>query len=233
MAKAKISLISVFVIACASWQIAQTDGANILGLFTSHSPSHLIVHMSLVKVLAERGHNVTVVVALKPKVTHKDINVIVIPPPEEQEKELEQEVAQMALKKNNIFTIFQNFFGSLKLLIDMQADVLKDPRFTALYDNPDTRFDLVICGFFFNTYQLGVAAKFNAPVIISWMGPPMVMIDRVVGNPYESSYVPNMNMALKVGEKMSFLKRLQNFMMNNFFDAMMRILDIRMRNFYK
>ncbi|XP_073821722.1 UDP-glucosyltransferase 2-like [Musca autumnalis] len=232
MLPTKVSLLVTFVvIASLSLQITPTNGANILGIFTSHSPSHLIVHMSVVKVLAERGHNVTVVVTQKPKVNHKDINVIVIPPLPEHEEILNREVSGMAMKKNNIFTTVSNMFGSLRLLIDMQKETLQDPRFTALYDN--SKFDLVIVGFFFNIFQLGAAAKFKAPVAISWSGPSMIMTDTLIGNPLEMSYVPNMNMALNVGEKMSFLRRIQNIMMNGFFDLIMKIMDFRSEGFYK
>ncbi|XP_013100181.1 UDP-glucosyltransferase 2 [Stomoxys calcitrans] len=220
-------------IACLAWHITPSNGANILGLFTSHSPSHLIVHMSLVKVLAERGHNVTVLVSQKPKVTHKDIKVILIPPTDEVEQLLNQEVSAMSQRKNSMFTTMKNMFGSLGILINMQADMLKDPRFTVLYDNPDTKFDLIIAGVFMNDYQLGVAAKLKVPIVLSWMGPPTVMTDGMVGNPPEISYVPNMNMAVKVGEKMTFMQRISNFFMNGFFKVIMTLLDIRMNNFYK
>ncbi|XP_061391167.1 UDP-glucosyltransferase 2-like [Musca vetustissima] len=220
----------IFVIASLSQQITPTNGANILGIFTSHSPSHLIVHMSVMKVMAERGHNVTVVLTQKPKVTHKDINVIIIPPSAENEESLNREVSGMALKKNSFITTISNIFGSLGLLIDMQKDALQDPRFTALYDNP--QYDLVVIGFFFNTFELGAAAKFKAPLAISWSGPSMAMTDALIGNPLEIAYVPNINMAVKAGEKMSLLQRIQNVFMNGFMDIVMSVLNIKMERFY-
>ena len=228
----KRSLLSLFVV-CLTWQILQVNAANILGLFTSHSPSHLIVHMSVAKILAEEGHNVTVVASQVPKVNSEKVNLIIIPPTKEQEVMLNKEVSGMALKKNNLFTTIGNFFGSLALLIDMQFDVLKDTRFTKLYENPDTQFDLVIAGYFMNTFQLGVAAKFNAPLIISWSGAPMLFSDLLVGNPSGVSFVPDFNIALKAGEKMNVLQRLQNLFSNLFLRGVKELLDIRMRNFYK
>ncbi|XP_075152430.1 UDP-glucosyltransferase 2-like [Haematobia irritans] len=233
MDRSRISLASFFLIACLGWlQITSTNGANILGLFVSHSPSHLIVHMSVVKVLAEHGHNVTVVVSQKPKVTHKDINVILIPPSEEIQKFINDEVPAMAQKKNNIFTTFQNLLGSLRMLIDMQAHTLADPRFTALYDNPDTKFDLVIAGIFMNNCLLGVAAKFKVPLILSWMLPPTVMTDDLIGNPHETSYVPGMGLGVKIGEKMTFKQRIENFFSNAFFKIVEILFDMRNVKFY-
>lgn len=228
----KTSLLNLFVV-CLTWQILQVDAANILGLFTSHSQSHLIVHMSVAKILAEEGHNVTVIASNVPKVNSEKINLIVIPPTKEQEEMLNKEISGMALKKNNLFTTIGNFFGSLALLIDMQFDVLKDARFTALYENPDTQFDLVIAGYFMNTFQLGVAAKFNAPLIISWSAAPMLLSDALVGNPSGVSFVPDFNIALKTGEKMNVLQRLKNLFSNLFLRFIKELLDIRMRYFYR
>ena len=233
MRRNNLSIFSILLIACVTWQSNQTNAANILGLFTSHSPSHLIVHMSLVKALAEKGHNVTVVVSHVPKVKHEKINVIIIPPTKQEEEMISKGVSAMAGQKNNLITTIGNFFGSLKHLIDIQAHMLKDPRFTALYKNPDTKFDLVISGYFMNSFVFGVAAKFNAPLVVSWMGPPMLLTDIVIGNPSEVSYVPDMNLAVKVGEKMTFLQRLQNFLSNIFFTFFKQVLDFKMRSFYK
>jgi len=83
-----------FVLLLLLGVVASTQGANILGLFSSHSQSHLIIHMSVAKALAEAGHNVTVVSMLKPKLTHKDIHLIVIPMKDEQELIMESQMTE-------------------------------------------------------------------------------------------------------------------------------------------
>lgn len=221
------------LIACFSYQAGQGYAANILGIFTSYAPSHLIVHMSVVKVLAEEGHNVTVVTSQVPKVTHDKINLILIPPSKYHMKMTNKALVEMATTKTTFLRTVTNFFGSLKPMIDMQADILKDPRFTELYKNPDTKFDLVILGYFMNSFALGVAAKFKAPTAISWMAPSMLFSDLLVGNPSEVAYVPDINIALKVGEKMTFWQRLQNLFYNAFYRVIKMLLDIRMRTFYR
>lgn len=233
MSRLKITFFAVLVIACATFKTTQVNGANILGLFTSHSPSHVIVHMSIAKILADQGHNVTIVASQVPKVKHDNITVIIIPPTKEQEIVLNQGASALASKKNSLVSVIKSFFGSLKVIIDMQADMLKDPRFTVLYDNPDTKFDLVIQGFFMNSYQFGVAAKFKAPLVVSWSDAPMIFSDIWVGNPSEISYVPGMNMAVKLGDKMNFFQRLKNWISSMFFRIIKELLDIRMRSFYK
>uniref|UniRef100_A0A1B0A5W2 UDP-glycosyltransferases domain-containing protein n=1 Tax=Glossina pallidipes TaxID=7398 RepID=A0A1B0A5W2_GLOPL len=207
-------------------------GANILGVFLTHSPSHLIVHMSVAKVLAEEGHNVTVVVTQEPKVNHKKIHTIIIPPGEEHIEILHKEFSDLAKEKPSVLRTLRNLIGSLRLLIDMQKDALEDERFTQLYDNPDTKFDLVIVGYFLNSFQLGVAAKFNAPVVLSWMSAPIQIINNYVGNPNGISYVPNTMLAVKLGDKMNFQERVQNFLTATVFDIFRKIMDYRNQRFY-
>uniref|UniRef100_A0A1B0FPA7 Glucuronosyltransferase n=1 Tax=Glossina morsitans morsitans TaxID=37546 RepID=A0A1B0FPA7_GLOMM len=197
------------------------------------SPSHLIVHMSVAKVLAEEGHNVTVVVTQEPKVNHKNIHKILIPPTEEHIEFLNKELSSLSKKKPSLLGTLANALGSLSMFIDMQKDGLEDKRFTQLYDNPDTKFDLVIVGYFLNSFQLGVAAKFNAPVILSWMSAPIQIINDYVGNPNGIAYVPNAMMAVKLGEKMNFLERVQNFLTAIMFDIFGMIIEYRNQRFYK
>ncbi|KAL9925031.1 uncharacterized protein ACN2A1_010713 [Glossina fuscipes fuscipes] len=207
-------------------------GANILGVFLTHSPSHLIVHMSVAKVLAEEGHNVTVIVTQEPKVNHHKIHTILIPPAEEHIEFLHKEFSDLTKQKPTLLRTLTNLIGSLRLIIDMQRDALEDERFTQLYDNPDTRYNLVIVGYFFNSFQLGVAAKFNAPLILSWVIAPVQFVGDYVGNPNEIAYVPNMNLALEPGEKMNFLKRLQNFLTSAMIGVFKGIIDYRNQRFY-
>lgn len=208
-----------------------TEGANILGVFTSHSPSHFIVHMSIMKTLAEKGHNVTVVSSVPPKVTHKSINHIVVPMSAEDEKVLNDGMAGMVKEKPSIWNTMKSIFSSLALLIDKQVDVLEDPRFQELYLNKGNKFDVVFVGFFFNTYQVALGARFNCPVIISWSGPPMMMINEVLGNP-ELSSVPQMHISAPPGQPMNFQQRMQNFASTLGFNALSIFLNHKYNKFY-
>eukprot|EP00099_Drosophila_melanogaster_P011672 NP_001285989.1 Ugt36Bc, isoform C [Drosophila melanogaster] len=208
-----------------------TEGANILGVFTSHSPSHFIVHMSIMKTLAEKGHNVTVVSSVPPKVTHKSINHIVVPMSAEDEKVLNDGMAGMVKEKPSIWNTMKSIFSSLALLIDKQVDVLEDPRFQELYLNKGNKFDVVFVGFFFNTYQVALGARFNCPVIISWSGPPMMMVNEVLGNP-ELSSVPQMHISAPPGQPMNFQQRMQNFASTLGFNALNIFLNHKYNKFY-
>ncbi|XP_017056581.2 UDP-glycosyltransferase UGT5 [Drosophila ficusphila] len=208
-----------------------TEGSNILGVFTSHSPSHFIVHMSIMKALAEKGHNITVVSSMSPKVTHKSIKHIVIPMSAEDEKILNEGMTGMVKEKPSIWTTMKSIFSSLSLLIDKQVDVLEDKRFQELYLNKGNKFDVVFVGFFFNTYQVALGARFNCPVIASWPGPPMIMVNEVLGNP-ELLSVPQSHISVAPGKAMDFKQRVQNFVGTLGFNALGLFLHHKYNRFY-
>jgi len=84
----KMSSYALFFFIFGCFLISRSQGANILAIFSCPSPSHLIIEMSMAKVLAENGHNVTVVTTLKPHVAHKNIKVILIALTEEEEQDI-------------------------------------------------------------------------------------------------------------------------------------------------
>ncbi|XP_060647778.1 UDP-glucosyltransferase 2-like [Drosophila nasuta] len=214
--------------------ISSCQGGNILGVFTSLSPSHLIIHMSMANVLAENGHNVTVVTALKPAVNHKNITVVQVPLSEEDHKHMSAAMAQFASQDHsNMFGAIFGLMGRLQFMMAKMRDIMKDQRVKDLYENKDNKFDLVILGYFFNTYQLGIAHKLKAPVVIAATMPPNEMFNRVVGNPSAASFVPAMNMAVERGEIMTFVQRIQNFLTNIVIELFFGILENNNANTYK
>ncbi|XP_068141060.1 UDP-glycosyltransferase UGT5 [Drosophila tropicalis] len=206
-----------------------SEGANILGLFSSHSQSHLILHMSVAKALAKAGHNVTVVSMLEPKVKSKDIHVIVIPVTDEQEAILEDQMKEMASQKNTIFDTMNRLLSGMTVMIESQYELLSHPKFQQIYE---TKFDLMIMGWFINDFQLGVAAKLKVPVIIDWMNAPMPVIDGYVANPSELSYVPSLFTGVAKGEVMGFRHRLQNYVSDWLFSYLFHVFDIRLTRYY-
>ncbi|KAH8241008.1 hypothetical protein KR026_010157, partial [Drosophila bipectinata] len=209
----------------------ECNGANILGVFTSHSPSHLIVHMSIMKTLAERGHNVTVLSSMPPKVTHKSIKHIVVPLSAEDERTLNEGMSGMVKSKQSIMSMMNSAAKSQSILINKQVEVLEDPRFKELYLNKDNKFDVVFFGFFFNSYQVALGARFNCPVIMSWCGPPMPMVNKLMGNP-ELSSVPQMHVAVAQGQSMNFKKRLHNLACNIGFFMFNIHLNRKLQQYY-
>ncbi|KAM8717118.1 hypothetical protein ACLKA7_003913 [Drosophila subpalustris] len=204
-------------------------GANILGLFSSHSQSHLILHMSMIKALAEEGHNVTVVSVMKPTVMHKDIHLIVLPVSDEYEHAIQNQLKDMASKKSSIIDTLLRLLNGMDAMIESQVDLLTDQRFQRIYE---TKFDLMFMGYFLNDFQLGVANKLKVPVIVAWMQAPIPVLDEFVGNPGEISYVPIMGTSLGRGEQMDFSQRLVNLGTNVLFRAIGIYFNQRSERYY-
>ncbi|KAH8412871.1 hypothetical protein KR009_006373 [Drosophila setifemur] len=192
--------------------IAGSHGANIVGLFASLSPSHLVIQMSMARILAEAGHNVTVVTVLKPPSLHKDINHILVPLKEEDLQAFSQIFANSAKKAdgNAQIAMIRNA-GVMSQAFAKMGNVMKHQLVKDLYENKDNHFDLVIVGYFMNNFQLALAHKLKVPQVIALSNPPTFLC-HLLGNPREESYVPSMAVAAKPGEILTFRKRLINFL---------------------
>ncbi|XP_004524829.1 UDP-glucuronosyltransferase 1-6 [Ceratitis capitata] len=213
-----------------SRNVYPVDSANILGVFLSPSPSHLIVHMSVMKALAEQGHDITVVSGLKPKVNHPKIKNIIIDPSEENQRKMNEEMSGFGTKKTNLLLTFLKFLTADNVMFTMQFDALKHERFQPIYNN---KYDLVIMGYFMNNFQFIVPAKLNCPMILTWTGQPMEMINSLVGTPHEVSYVPSIFTPHKNGEVMSLSSRLFNFVSSVLFRLFTNIMELSMEGNYR
>lgn len=222
--------ITIVAIIAISTGVQPVSSANILGVFLSPSPSHLIVHMSIMKTLAERGHNISVVSSLKPKVNHPKIHNIIIEPSEVRQKEMNEELSDLGVKKQNPIVMMMKFLRADNVMVTLQLDVVKNEKFQQIYNN---KYDLVIMGYFMNNFQFIVPAKLNCPMILSWTGQPMEMVNDFVGVPHEVSYVPSIFTPHKNGEIMSFGSRLLNFVSSGLLRLATNIMDISFAAYYK
>lgn len=175
--------------------IASVNGANILGLFAGLSPSHLIIQLSMAQILAERGHNMTVVTVLEPPFTHKDITYVRIPLGKEDLHGFSAIIAEIAKKDNsNVVAFLCGIFSASSELSSKMSSVVKHPLYKDLYENQGNNFDLVIVGYFVNSFQLALAHKLKVPQVLAISNPPN-FIGHKLGNPAEVSYVPSTYMA--------------------------------------
>lgn len=191
---------------------AISDAANILGLFTSMSPSHVIVHMAVMKALIKQGHKVTVVTSVPLKEKNPEYKHLFIPPRDGLAEELEKRLAEMSSTKNP-FTKFGHIATNLKEMANLQYDAIRSDKFQSLIKSE--KFDMVFIGYFFNDYQIAVAAQLKIPVVLSWMGAPIGSVNTYVGNPTQGSYVPNMIVTNK--QPMDFKNRLISFLADSIF----------------
>ncbi|XP_037908595.1 UDP-glycosyltransferase UGT5-like isoform X3 [Hermetia illucens] len=181
------------------------NSAKILGLFVTYSKSHLIIHKSVMEPLIERGHDVTIVTTLPLEDSgkrYRHIQLDVPPAPKE--------------FMSGIVETSQSLFGLLlntKKVTDFSLEysnlALHDPKMKRLME--EESFDLVVFGVFFNMFQIGVAAHFKCPIVMSFMQRPMRLVNTIVGNPLEVTYVPE----VFVGnvQPLGFFDRVKNFLM--------------------
>ncbi|KAH8338699.1 hypothetical protein KR074_005189 [Drosophila pseudoananassae] len=170
--------------------ISTVNGANILGLFTGLSPSHLIIQLSMARILAERGHNMTVVTVLEPPFRYKDINYVLVPLGKEELQGFSALIGDIAKKDNrNVVGFLSGIFSASTQLSSKLSSVVKHPLYKDLYENQSNKFDLVILGYFINSFQMALAHKLKVPQVLAISNPPSY-ISHKLGNPAEVSYVP-------------------------------------------
>ncbi|XP_064553575.1 UDP-glycosyltransferase UGT5-like [Drosophila montana] len=187
--------------------------ANILAVFSCAAPSHLIVEMSMAKVLAENGHNVTVITTLRPHVTHKNINLIYIPLSKEEQQARDSLLAGMIERDNsNMLVTAFRMRKEASFLFNKNRNVMKDPRVQDLYKNKDNKFDLVMLGYYLNSFQLGIAQKLKVPVVIATSLFQSRIFDVFLGDIGEQAYVPTMFISVEKGRIMTFAQRLINYL---------------------
>lgn len=212
--------------------MGSSQGANILGLFPSLSPSHLIIQMSAAKVLAENGHNVTVVTVLKPVVNHKNITVIQVPLSKEEAQQMSDTIGAMSKNDNsNMALSLLRMSDQMDFMIRKNAETLMNDRVRDLYLNRGNKFDLVISGYFMNDFQLGFARKVNAPVIVLATMPPNHLLNPLIGNPLEVSYAGISNPA-EGSKAVTFQRRLASYMQSLGFGVFSHLSERRNRNWY-
>ncbi|EDW42401.1 GM25982 [Drosophila sechellia] len=115
--------------------------------------------MSAVKVLAENGHNVTVVSVLKPVVNHKNITVIQVPLSRKEAQLRSDKIGVMSKNDNSNMALSLLRMSQMDFVIRKNAETLMNDRVRDLYLNRGNKFDLVISGYFINNFQLGFARK--------------------------------------------------------------------------
>ncbi|XP_065355397.1 UDP-glucosyltransferase 2 [Calliphora vicina] len=168
-------LLLVFI---GSFQNAQS--ANILALVINGHQSHLLVYSSVVNLLVQRGHNVTVITTLD----IKDVMDV-------------ENIKWLKLSNNyteTVITTRSNRINPLDKLermikrLENTSKFMNDPQWHAFLKK-ENQYDLLIMGYLFNDYQLGYGAYFKCPVVLIWTGQPIGFVQSLMGNPEERWYV--------------------------------------------
>lgn len=169
----------LLLLGISGWSGQLTSASQILALFINGHRSHLLVYASIVNLLIDRGHNVTVVTTNElENVPSNSDNLKWI-------KLSSNYTRSRVLPQSNGF----NKIEAMLQRIEDTAEFMRDPIWKGFMQE-QRHFDLMILGYLFNDYQLGVAAHFKCPVATVWTGQPIGFIHSLMGNPEERRYVP-------------------------------------------
>lgn len=187
-----LKLIFIFLIFCKN-----SHQARILGFFPITSKSHVTFAHHVMKTLAERGHNVTLVSPF-----YYDLDV----------ENLRELVISLPGKPSETRDSIGNMFSVLPRILNQSLlashTTINHPDFRQLMK--DDGFDLLVSGFFFNNFQLGLAAHFNCPSVVLSSIPNVATLNELVGQPNNINLIPSPMSGIKTGQ-MSFWERVVNF----------------------
>ncbi|XP_063921312.1 UDP-glycosyltransferase UGT5-like [Zophobas morio] len=201
------SLVPVILILLATTQCGSC--AKILGVFSIPGRSHYLLGATLMKALAEKGHDVTMISSFgekeppKTKGTYRDIVVTeVIENMNEMIKE--QKMNMFDREKGNPFleTIIIGY-----MMPKMMEPVLGNKEVQKLIHS-DEKFDVVIIEQFVNDAEKALATHFGAPLIVVSPVGANSWVNTIVGNPGPTSYIPTVLTDYLV--PMTFCERLMN-----------------------
>lgn len=129
--------------------------------------------------------------------------------------------------KNN--ANMQGIFQLIPPLMSQTFDILKHPKFVELKKES---FDLVVFGYFFNDFALGLSGHFHCPSVILFPNVNNYLIRKLTGNPSSASTVPSS--IFSFATPMTFMQRVANFFAVAMEPVMFEIVDyVYTRPLYK
>lgn len=183
--------------------------SHVLGFFPSPSKSHLIIHMAVVRSILERGHDVTVITTLPLRYKHPKLRHIILS--ESSVPQISNTfMKQMLDPPKNRFSNILNVFEWMGFFFSHSNASLHAPEMKEFMNDKNNKIDLLLLGYFFNEFHLGLATYFKCPVIVILINQPVYGVNRLIGNPMELSYVPAL--LTNFPQPMAFKARLENFL---------------------
>lgn len=180
------------------------NSSKILIAHPSPSRSHVLGVQAIAKILAEKGHEVTHITTFPPTKPIKNYRVIDVP-----SDGTEMDVVKEMIKKPGRFSS-SAMFKFPKMLSKIGNDTLQSPEVRKLMD--EAKFDLLIVGYFFSEYLLGLGDHFKCPTVVISPHGMMTPLASMIGNPLGISASPHI--ALLLGN--DFFSRLATLLMYSF-----------------
>lgn len=182
--------------------ICVSNAARILGIFHLHSYSHYQLGEMLLKELAYRGHEVTMITPFEEKEKIKNFRIITITNSFEHLKGMKFDMYSFA--EESAFSIL---FKANKIMLPFTENTLNHTNVQNLIKS-DEKFDLVIVERLQNDAFHGFCAHFGAHCVISSSIPPIYTSNMQMGNFVPPSYMPDLQTSLS--SKMNFFERAYN-----------------------
>ncbi|KAJ3642483.1 hypothetical protein Zmor_025265 [Zophobas morio] len=186
--------------------------AKILGVFPVPARSHYILGNSLMKGLAEGGHEVTIIAPFVDKNlpkngSYKQIELTEVAEEHERRRK-EMKMFDMDDMNPIVFITFV-----LDWITAFTEHTLKSSKVQKLLKSGE-KFDVVIIEQFMNDAHKGFATHFDAPMILLSTIGANIWVNMLVANPAPTSYVPDA--LLSFSSQMTFSERLTNTAYNVF-----------------
>ncbi|XP_039959805.1 UDP-glycosyltransferase UGT5-like isoform X4 [Bactrocera tryoni] len=178
--------------------------ARILAFFPTTMRSHQLMNCALAEVLAEAGHNVTVLGATTNVYPHAKYRYLRI-----DGLAISNELTKTFINIPNMATY--KYLGVVQPMLRVHNATLAQPKMQHfLQTSQEGDYDLLLMTYLINDFHLGLGAHFRCPIVMFCVMEPMKSIHRWVGNSDEISYVP-LQMSGMV-QPLSFFQRVKNFL---------------------
>ncbi|XP_044729432.1 uncharacterized protein LOC123292782 [Chrysoperla carnea] len=204
----KILPLCLFSIILLSTQYESVNGAKILALFPSASKSHLILGQALLKGLAKKGHQVTMVSPIplpKPVPNYRDIVI---------ETDLKAAMHPGGEDSGNKFLTQISSVNPVSIITavyemgyNLAKVALEDPKVQELIKSKET-FDIVIPEIFMNEVFFAFADHFKAQLIVFSTVGATEWTNDLVGNPNPYAITPEIFLGFT--DRMTFVERIIN-----------------------
>ncbi|XP_063221123.1 UDP-glycosyltransferase UGT5-like isoform X1 [Bacillus rossius redtenbacheri] len=206
------------LLALVAQALGRAHTARILGVYPMPSRSHHAVINSLLKELAARGHEVTVISSFPPEkplanYTHVDVDVDV--------KKLLGKINTFDFGKMNSFSNVLQIvaFGEV-----LSKYTFENEKVQEIIKSKKYQFDVVILEDFGNEALAGIAHVFNAPLIYFSSAVGFVWTNDFIGNPGCYAYIPNIFSGYS--DHMTFTERVHNTLHNLFSELYYHLIFI-------
>ncbi|XP_065204365.1 uncharacterized protein LOC135834418 [Planococcus citri] len=197
------SIIFPLVMISIGIQLKPTSCAKIFGIFPTRSKSHHSINQPIVKGLAIKGHEVTIISHFKSNDNLPNYTEILLPKP------LTDWVDTVAIQNIGVgdFVGIWNYIELVRMMEKSSCDdVLGSEYVRRLINSNEKTIDLILVEVYHSQCYHLLAYKLNVPLII--ISPPTMLfgVDYFIGNPFYPSYLP----FFMYTTNMNFFQRVEN-----------------------